>query len=303
MAIDGSIYSHQALVYCSTLFAISDNVHFHLCNWVSPTSSIMPSAMDSDDSLIPVDSGLSGKEIKARRALDMDSEKLVRFGVPPERIQTSVKRSGYNFAATIQHTAKEELVDAILIGRRGLDGISKMLLGSVSSTLFRSCHETPLWIIDGEVESKKFLVAVDGSANSLMAIDHLCHIFEGREDIEFCLFHCSTLFGKKPACNPELFHEKWGKEWCNTHLSGKDYLFHGPQQLLFEAGIPKNQIHILAESKDIEEAHGIIREAKRQDCGTIVMGRRGSGMARGLLGGVSDRAINNVQNLALWVIG
>lgn len=303
MAIDGSIYSHQALVYCSRLFAENDDVHFRLCNWITAGSSVMPSVMGSQDSLIPSDSSLSKREHTARRSLCHDREKLIRFGVSPQRIQSSVKLSGYNIATSIQQTARDELVDAILIGRRGLDGLSKMLLGSVSSTLSRHCHGTPIWIIDGEVESKNFLVAVDGSKNTLMAIDHLCHIFEGREDIHFCLFHCTALFGKKPQCQPEQFHDKWGREWCDTHLSGNSCLFNAPQRLLLEANIPMEQIEILSESSDLEEAHGIIREAKKQNCGTIVMGRRGAGMAKGLLGGVSDRAINNAQNLALWIIG
>ena len=176
-------------------------------------------------------------------------------------------------------------------------------MGSVSANLFRKCHSTPLWIIDGEVTSKNFLIPLDGTLHSLMAIDHLGHILSGREDVQIFLFHCSSLFGKKVECRPELFYHKWEKKWCDAHLSGTSCLFQGPLLLLQEAGVPNDKIKILPEAADLEEAHGIIREAKRQGCGTIVMGRRGVGMAKGLFGGVSDRTVKHAQDLALWVVG
>jgi nucleotide-binding universal stress UspA family protein len=302
VAVDGSVYSNQSLHYLANLFGSQGDIHFHLCTWITATSSIMPSAADPDNSLIP-SGGPGKKEATANRYLKKASEKLARAGIEAERIHTSIEVSGYNIAATIQQTAGRKLVDSILVGRRGLNGISEMLMGSVSATLFKKCHTTPLWIIDGEVKSKNFLVPVDGSPNALMAIDHLGHIFSGRDDIHIFLFHCTALFGKKVECNPELFYDGWGKEFCDTHLSGTDCLFHGPSQLLQDAGIPEQQIHILPEKSDLDEAHGIIREARNQKCGTIVMGRRGAGIAKGLFGGVSDRAVKNVQDLALWVVG
>jgi nucleotide-binding universal stress UspA family protein len=303
IAIDGSVYSTQSLCYISTLFEAHTDLHFHLCTWITAGASIMPSAADPKNSLIPSGGAQRKKEATATRYLKKATEKLIRAGILPGRIHTSVQGSGYNVAAAIQQTAKKNLLDSILIGRRGLTGISEMLMGSVSTTLFRRCHDTPLWIIDGEVQSKNFLVPVDGSPNSLMAIDHLCHIFAKRTDIRICLFHCTTLFGKKLQYNPELFHKKWNKEWCDTHLSGTDCLFNGPRQLLLDAGIPEQQIQILPKTTHLEEAYGILREAKKQNCGTIVIGRRGAGLAKGLFGGVSDRAIKHVQDLALWIVG
>jgi len=303
IAIDGSVYSNQSLSYISTLFAAHSDIHFHLCTWITAGASIMPPAADPKNSLIPSGGAQRKKEATATRYLKKATEKLIRATIAPERIHTSVQVSGYNIAAAIQQTARKDLLDSILIGRRGLGGISEMLMGSVSATLFRRCHDTPLWIIDGEVQSKNFLVPVDGSPNSLMAIDHLCHIFAKRTDIRIFLFHCTALFGKKLQCNPKLFYHKWDKEWCDSHLSGEDCLFNGPRRLLLEAGIPEQQILVLPKVPDFEQAHGIIREAKKQHCGTIVMGRRGAGMAKGLFGGVSDRAVKHVQDLALWIVG
>ncbi len=303
IAIDGSTYSNQSLNYLSTLFRKEPEVHFHLHTWITATASIMPSAADARGSLIPPGGGQGKKEAAARRALQKSTGRLERAGIPEDRIHSSINVSGYNIGATIQQTAEKKMYDSIVVGRRGLGGIGEMLMGSVSTTLFRNCHEIPLWIIDGEVTSTNFLVPLNGSPNSLMATDHLCHIFHKRTDIHICLFHCSTLFGKSPQYKPEHFYHNWDKEWCDTHLSDEADLFNGPLQLLLAAGIPKQQIQILPKSPDLEEAHGIIREAEKQGCGTIVIGRRGSDIKKGLWGGVSDRAMKHVQDLALWVVG
>jgi len=305
VAIDGSVYSNQALSYITTLFKDQEDIHFRLCTMVSAATSVMPSVADSKNSLMPDAGGgaQAKKETTAKRFLHKASEKLNHAGIAPERIKTDIQISGYNIAGAIQHTAARDMMDSILVGRQGLNAISEMLMGSVSATLLKKCHNTPLWIIDGKVTSKGFLVPVDGSPNSLMAIDHLCHILNNRQDIRICLFHCTSLFAKKPQCDLHLFHHKWDKKWCEKHLSGGDCLFNGPRQLLLEAGIPASQVQILPEVSGLEESQGIIREAKKQNCGTIVMGRRAVGMAKGLFGGVSDRAIKKVQDMAIWIVG
>lgn len=303
VAIDGSVYSNQSLAYLATLFSKQEDIHFHLGTWVTAGNSVMATVADSKNSLMPTSGAQTKKEDNAKGFLNKATEKLTKAGVDPERIETFLQVAGYNIAGAIQQSAERKLMDSILVGRRGLNGISEMLMGSVSATLFQKCHAIPLWIIDGEVTSKDFLVPVDGSLGSLMAIDHMCHMLGKRDDIHIYLFHCSSMFRKKLQCKPDLFYHKWDKTWCDTHLAKNDCLFDGPQRLLHEADIPDRCVTVLPKASDLEEARGILREAKNHNCGTIVMGRRGVGMAKGLFGGVSDRTVKRVQDLALWVIG
>ncbi len=53
VAIDGSVYSNQSLSYLSLLFADDDDIHFHLTTMVSSSVSVMPSATDPNNSLMP----------------------------------------------------------------------------------------------------------------------------------------------------------------------------------------------------------------------------------------------------------
>lgn len=303
VAVDGSSYSTQSLEYLALLFADSTDIHLHLVHCVSSGEAIVPVAADSRNSLLPNAPGSSGKRQVALQTLESAVEKLLHLGVAADRIHSSVEPSGYDIAAAIQRQAESLLTDSVLIGRRGLNTLSEMLLGSVSATLLKKCHKIPLWIIDGEVTNRNFLVPVDGSVPSLLAIDHLAHIMEKRQDIVIHLFHCLHFLGAKVEATPESFYHLWGKQWCDTHLSENRNLFHGPKQLLVESGIPEGNINILPETSDLEAARSIIRQAEKNQCGTIVIGRRGDGTTKGILGGVSDRTAKRAQDIALWLIG
>ncbi len=302
IAIDGSVYSDQALSYTASIFRNQNNVSFHLLTCISSISSY-PESIDSNNTLFP-ESPTQKKNIGvAHLRIKKATQKLFERGISENRLTSSVIYANANIGTVIQNEAEKLLVDAVIIGRRGIGRIGEMLMGSVSATLFQKCHSIPLWIIDGEVKSDKFLVPMDRTIHSLLAIDHLAHIFSDRADITFYLFHCHLFFGKRIHKLPKTIHKKWRETWDNTKTDNDGFLSYGPVQLLIQAGIKKEKIVILPATTNLEESYSIIRQATKLNCGTIVMGRRGVGMGKGLFGGVSDRTFDKTENMALWVVG
>lgn len=301
IATDGSTFSTQSLVYAANLFADQPEVTFRLLNCISPTQSPLPEPEDPKNSLFPCSAENVDRHSLANNCLEHAKERLNRCGIAANRISTTMITTG-NIALAIQCEAEHKMVDCILVARRGIGFVGEMLLGSVSADLFRKCHQIPLWIIDGEITSKNILVHVDGSCHSLMATDHLAYILSGRKDIQIFLYHRQRLFKSKVEKSDPL-HPKWNEEWCNTYLTGDNAIFDGPYQLLREADIPDSCITILPEKTNIDESSSIISQARKHHCGTIVMGRRRAGMARGIWGEVAARTIKNTQNMALWIVG
>jgi len=301
ICIDDSPTSFHALDYVAHLFGDETDVEFLLFHCHGCPSAAFPEPENRDHSLTP---DISGGKLSARaqRLLQKARQKLELLGVASERITTACQPAG-DTAATICQFGTKRLVDSIVISRRGLGVVGELILGSVSSTLFDKCRTVPLWIIDGEVRSKKILVPVDGTPPSLMAIDHLAYIFSGRSDVRFYLFHVRGFLGQLPVCQPEAFYDKWGKDWCDTHLSGNGCLFTGPADLLADGGIPRECIVTLPVPTAIEGSTAIIGSARKNGCGTIVIGRRAEGEGKSILGGISKRTILQTENLALWVIG
>lgn len=303
LAVDGSTCSTQALDYIAALFADQPDVRFHVLHCTSVGCSILPEAEDPANSLLPTDHQFDRHQATGLRHLKKAEDRLMTLGVAADRITSSTVPNTTGVAAALKGYGERHLVDSIVIARRGIGLVGEMLLGSVSAELFRKCRKIPLWIIDGEVSSKRFFVAVDGSVHSLMAVDHLAHVFAGRKDVTFLFFHTRGLLSARVQCVPGDFYDRWGKEWCDTHLQGKSCLFTGPIQLLLDAGIDQEMIHTLPEPTALEESSSIISNARKHRCGTIVIGRRREGLAKGIFGSISSRTVMQTQNMALWIIG
>lgn len=301
IGLDDSPASTTALTYVSQLFAAREDVHFRLVHCYAGSPAPYPEPEDDRNSLTP-DRPASKSLQKGERLLHKARQKLEQDGVSPQRIST-ICQCGPQAALTINQLGVRDLVDAIVVARRGVGVVGELLLGSVSSALFDKCRSIPLWVIDGEVRANHFLIPVDGTPNSLMAIDHLAHIFAGRTDLQFYLFHVRGFLSSPPVCIPAKFYDRWGKDWCDTHLSGTGCMFTGPANLLTDAGIPADCVISLPEPTAIEESTAIISAARKHRCGTIVIGRRPEAEVKSLFGGVSKRVIMQAENLALWVVG
>jgi len=296
--------SYHSLAYCALLFSEQQNCTFQLlhCSSQSP-SSLLPEPSEPRDSLFPHCSSLQEQEVVVHPILEKGLKILEEYGVQAANISTSHVSSARQIAQTIIHQADHHLSDCIVVSRRGVGYLAEIILGSVSATLCRSSHNTPLWLIDGEVKSKDVLVAVDGSLQTLRAVDHLAFMLQNRTDISIYLYHCSLFLAPPPFCRIELFYGEWDREWCKRHLSGDGCLFNGPRQLLRDAGIPPERIITLPETRQLEESTSIISQARSHGCGTILLGRRTPEARKGFFRGVSNRTIRQTQDMAVWVIG
>jgi len=301
-AIDGSAYSSNSINYLIRLFRNERNISVHLFSVVSAGSGDQNwmFQVDPHRSHTPA---TERKKITAERYLRDARERFVRNGFPEDRITFSTEITSAQIATSIHHEANRGLYDALVIGRRGIGKVGDWLFGSVSANLVESCHEVPLWIIDGEITSNSFLLAVHSMPKSLMAADHLGYIIHDNEDVEVKLYHSKTLFSREPRVPLKEFHRQWGKKWCEQYLDPENYFFYAHAQILKDHGVRKERITQLPMKVELDASRDLIKQAKKYNCGTIVIGRRQKGSEKGIFGGVSDRTLGQAQNLALWLVG
>lgn len=183
VAVDGSVYSSNSLDYLIRLFRQDQNFSIDLLAAVSTCRGDQSWMSDLDGRRTESAAELQRKA-KATRYLKDAKARLVRNGFPEDNIASLVHASGEGITDSIYHFAKENMYDGLLVGRRGVGRVGEMLLGSVSSDLVRKCHEIPLWIIDGNVTSTRFLLAVHTCTHSLMAADHLAFILQKNPQAE-----------------------------------------------------------------------------------------------------------------------
>ncbi|MDD3618846.1 MAG: universal stress protein [Desulfobulbaceae bacterium] len=302
VAIDGSIYSSNSIDYLIRLFRDDPSLAIHLFAVVSEAGSGQ-NWMYEVDSLREHTPLTDRRRITAERFLRDARDRLVRNGVGEDRVTFTAQVSQMQSAKTIHHESNKGVYDALVIGRRGMGRVGEMLLGSVSAFLVEKCHEIPLWIIDGEITSNRFLLAVQCKPQSLLAADHLGFITGSLPEAEIFLYHSNVLFGADQPAAPEEFHPIWGKEWCDQYLDIENYLFYAHAQVLKDHGVHPKRITQLPMERNLEVSRDLIKQADRHNCGTIVIGRRSRDAGKGMFGGVSDRALSKAQNLALWLVG
>lgn len=304
VALDGSRHSHNALHYLAGLFAGQEYVRFHLLSLVAGVALPAGGEWLSEEERLNMLGSEAQKRLRTHRGyLRSAEEYLIKQGVGPERISKEVLICRATLAADIAHEARKGLYDAMVLGRRGMTKLEEVLLGGVSVKLLEQCHDVPQWIIDGEVDSHRFLVPVDGSPYSLMAVDHLAFMLGNHPDAEITLFHSTAILAEQPQFKAEDFHRQWDPDWCHLHLHQSTDLFQAPRQLLLDAGFPPHRIKEEETSKGFEPSRQILRQAMIDDYGTIVLGRRGAQIKKGVFRGVSDRVLLMAQHVAVWVIG
>ncbi len=302
VAVDGSVYSCNSLDYLIKLFKDDREIVFHLLSIVSGGNSDQNWMLDVDP-LRGDTPAVEMRKAKANRYLKDARNRFMRNNFTEEQVEYSAESSAASISTAIHHFANQGMYDGLLIGRRGVGKVGEMFLGSVSADLIRKCHELPVWLIDGEVTSTRFLLSVHCAPQSLLAADHLAFLVAGTPGIEICLYHSSSVFGSTPPASPEDFHAQWGKEWCDKYLDEDRDMYKTHARVLTENGISEEKITTIPPRKDLDASHDLLRQAKKHGCGTVVIGRRGREVEKGLLGGVSDRTTQQAQNMAVWLVG
>lgn len=302
VAIDGSVYSSNSVDYLIRLFKNDPDFSLQLLSVVSAGSTDQNWMLDVDP-LRGDTPAVELRKAKARRYLEDARDRLLRNGFTEEQVEFTVESYTSSIATSIHHHANQGIYDGLLIGRRGVGRVGEMFMGSVSADLITKCHEVPLWIIDGEVTSTRFLLSVHATPESLLAADHLAFIMQHNPKMQIFLYHSSSVFGSTQPAEPHQFHEQWGEDWCNEHLDLENHLYRAHARILVDNGVDEKQISEIPPHRDLEASHDLLRQAKKHGCGTIVIGRRGRQVDKGLLGGVSDRTMKQAQNMAIWLVG
>jgi nucleotide-binding universal stress UspA family protein len=304
IAVDGSVYSTNTFHYLEQLFANLEDIRLHLLTIVTCTPSEVARDWLTEQELISaLQPEGQRRYAKARRFLNNAVDRLDRNGIGKDQITTEVKVSTTNPAAEVLNTARKGMFDALVLGRHGLSKLEELIMGSVSNTMFEKCHDVPIWIVDGQVDSRKFLVPIDGSRFTLRAMDHLCYILQGNPYAEITLFHSDAIFARTQTLGDDFCQRFLSQDWCLAHSDDPDLYFKAPRQMLINCGFPTDRIYRLETTKGLHPSRQIVRQSLVDDFGTIVMGRRDQEIVKGVFGSVTEKVVAMSVDAAVWIVG
>jgi len=301
--LDGSKNALKSLDYLGLMYRPKHNVNVTLLH-VLPS---LPLVLTSDET-IATDlwtkrSVLERKNVlMAERILKDAKTVLIRKGFAEERINTVFKEKKKNTAFDICNWANRKKVDSVLLTRRGRTNLETFFMGKVSSKLMNYCGDCPVWILGGGVHSKNVLVCVDSSENSLRAVDHAGFMLSGT-DCHVTLFHTVRHLRRFVPMEVLEGAEELQEQWKSKAGEEIAPYMEKAQGMLQNAGLTKEQIGINVVDGSRSAADDILKEARDNGYGTIVLGRHGQTKIKEFVfGSATSKVLLHSAGLAIWVV-
>ena len=301
--VDGSDNALRSLEYLHFMYGNQHNLEVTL-KYVLP--SLPP--VFADDTSLKRETAIKLKTLEnksvrmAEKILSKAKSILVEKGFNKDRIQTVSRKKNQGIAQDICTWVESELADAVLTTTRGRSRLEAFFMGEVASRLLEYCRVCPVWILEGAVKSRKILIAIDNSENAIRAVDHAGYMLSGT-DCEVTLFH--TMRNLRRFVPLEVLEEAPELEQLWKSKAGQEiepYMKKAGEMLL-EAGLSKTQVSTKVVDGSRSAASDILKEARSDGYGTIVLGRRGlSGVKEFFMGSVTSKVLQDAAGLAVWMV-
>jgi nucleotide-binding universal stress UspA family protein len=303
IAVDDSRHSENTLHYAAGLIESVKPLKFVLY-YVQPTISqyLVDEARTKPRANAELKELMRKSQASAKALLEKHKALMVSAGVSDSDVQTVSLPRKFGVAKDVLEYGTALLYDAILVGRRGVSGLTEVFVGSVSNNVVNNSELLPVWVVDGKAPSSDIMVAVDGSQSSLRAVDHLSFIFGGNPDVTISFFHvtprladfCPIDFSDTETSTLEEIIQEGDKAFI-------DRFYARALKKLADAGIHERQIRINVQKGGFKVSKAVLDAYRKGGFGTLIVGRRGSDR-RYFSGSVSRYLVTQFSGGALWVV-
>jgi nucleotide-binding universal stress UspA family protein len=157
----------------------------------------------------------------------------------------------------------------------------------------------------------KLLIALDSSEGAWRAVEYVAQTFGRTPGVQVTLLH--LLSGLPPAFwddghvlqdKEKETRQRLVANWQKEQEKNWQALVNKALGHLTAAGLPQEAVVNKFKPKYYDVAEDIINEAKTEGYDTVVMGRRGLGMAKSLLlGSVTRKVVDGAKGFAVTIVG
>ena len=309
LAIDDSEHAKNAVRYAAMISSAVKNLTYTLFH-VQPAVSqyLADEAETSPKARAALEKMYKKQTEQGMRILEEQKARMVDLGIDGSRIELVTEPRNAGLAKDILQYAQDRYYDAIVVGRRGLSRLQEVFMGSLTRNLLEFSEAIPVWIIDREIVSSTIMLAVDGSASSFRAADHLSFMVGGNPSVKITLFHVTpsakdsfVLDSDANAKTAEADEKELEEILKSGDKKSMDIFLAHAQRMFAEAGLSENQVTIKAVPSQGGIGKQIMQEFKKGKYGTLVIGRRGINKSF-FMGSVSDYLLNKASDCAIWLV-
>jgi nucleotide-binding universal stress UspA family protein len=241
-------------------------------------------------------------EISQKRIVDsymlQAKQLLVKSGIPEESIKIKVQNRKTGIARDIINEAKNGYT-AVIARRRGAGALRGMVLGSVATKLTVKLVFLPLILVGKKPPGNKILIGFDGSQDAMKAVDFVGSVYGGL-DYQVELLH--VIRGDEPGL-PSMTSVISSKEYSQAVINNITPAFDIAIKKLIRFGFNSDSISTKIKKRKFSRSKAIADEARQNNFGTIVMGRKGWSRTRNFfIGRVTNKLIHMARDCSVWII-
>jgi nucleotide-binding universal stress UspA family protein len=302
--VDGSRTSVQAVRYAARVFSFVTELHCVLFHVQAPVSLYLKEEAARDMHVrAQMNKALKKNEAAAMKILNDLKSEMTDAGFPEDRIRLLTRPRELGLAQDVIEYAQKKMMDAIVVGRRGVSGIQKFFDSSVSDAILERSQVIPVWMVSKDIRQdspEKVLVAIDGSEDALRAVDHVGFMVSGNKKIHVTLIHVTNTAHNyceiDLEADPELVQIIEKKDRTCV-----DQFYPRAMEKFQQLGLSKDQvdIHTLEGTRRIGQ--DVVAYAEKNNFTTLVIGRRGINKSF-FMGSVSRQIIGGVSDCAVWIV-
>jgi nucleotide-binding universal stress UspA family protein len=301
--VDKSRSSLLAVRYVAHAASFIQNLHCVLFHVQAPVSLYLREEAARDLHVrAQLNKTVKKNEAAAMAVLSGLESEMVDAGFARDRISLVTRPRELGLAQDVIEYAQKKMLDAIVVGRRGIAGIQKFFDASVSDAILERSQVIPVWLVNGDDRPKKILVAIDGSRDSLRAVDHVGFMMSGSKQVNVTLIHVTNT--ARNYCEIDL-DEELDSEFAQIiekkDRACVDQFYPQAMEKFAQMGISKDQVAVQTIEGTRRIGHNVVEYAEQNNFDTLVIGRRGINKAF-FMGSVSRQIIGQVSDATVWVV-
>lgn len=309
LPVDDSLHCTYALRYIVHMAPILQDAAYSLFYVQPMVSEYLRQEARTDSTAMDKLRELNERhESMARELLDRRKKELVDLGVPGEKVEVATHPRHEGVARDILWQAGKLSADGLVIGRHIYSRLQDTFIGSTSKNVIEHCTETPVWLINSEVENRSMLLAIDGSTDSARALDYVVDVISDNPDVDLTLFHVQPSF--RDCCEVDFEamqlldsedETSYVKIVEKANRQCIDNFVEYAGRKLKERNVQEDRLKMKSQPASGNIGKAIVDEFNTGDYGTVIVGKRGFNK-RFFMGSVSNYLVSHMETGALWII-
>lgn len=221
--------------------------------------------------------------------MEKAKDRLIDAGYRSEAIQTMIAQRKNGIAQDILDEARKGY-DALVIRRRGgSQQFLPLVMGSVSTRLVEKTDCLPVFLAGNQAVNHRLCIAIDGSEGSIRAAEFTAGFIKGSD----CKIFLCAVIREVPE-----FNTITGELEKGIYDKAKEITI-----LFKRANIPEKNISLTIIKGEQSRADALVETADKENCDTIVFGRRGISDPSGFdIGRVPWKVIHGARHLTVWMV-